>query len=352
MVMGFGISISRLSGFLGWGVLATTLLACGQVAFQEAGPDAEDRTKPLLAEEENFIQDRDSTAIDVLFVVDNSGSMADEHALVAARFSAFSQALTGLNWQIGLTTTDTQSSLPGARGALLPLAGRTDRVLTPQVPSFDQVFGRTIRRPESIDCSLTGRNCPSGLERPLMATALAIALSQPGQVNQGFFRERTDVALVIMTDEDEDITGNPADHAVASEVMAAFSSRFGRSKSLVAHSISIVPGDASCLASQAGQGGVEASYSTLVQELVESTGGYAASICDSDYSVVLRDIGRRIQEQVSSFQLKFKPSRFTTSVRIEPEQGITWRLDGSRLVLSKVPAKGTRIKVRYQRRGD
>jgi hypothetical protein len=336
--------------FVGFLCLWTCVLnvGCGQATFQEVGPDAEDRAKPLLLEEEQFVQDRDTTAIDVLFVVDNSGSMADEHALVASKFSAFSSALSGLNWQIGLTTTDTNSN--GARGSLLTLAGRSDRILTLRTPDYDRIFSNTIRRPESIECSLTGRLCPSGAERPLLASVLAMQKAVGS--NASFFRPKTDLALVILTDEDEDQSGRPEDFALSQDVLAVFAGTFLRTHSLTAHSITVRPGDVACYNAQAAQASGTARYATAVNELVETTGGQAASICDSDYSSVLNKIGRSIREQVSSFQLRFKPSRNTTSVVIEPAQAITWRIEGNRLILSRVPDQGTRLKVRYSRRGE
>lgn len=334
-------------------VLGLMLLgvACGKVTFQEVGPDAEDRTKPLLLEEEQFVQDRDATAIDVLFVVDNSGSMADEHALVASKFSSFSSALSGLNWQMAMTTTDTDSNSVGAKGTLLPLSGRSDRILTPRTPDYDRVFSNTVRRPESIECALTGRMCPTGAEKPLLASILS--MQKAIGVNAAFFRPKTDLALVILTDEDEDQSGHPDSFALSRDVLSAFSATFLRTRSITAHSITVRPGDLACYNAQAAQeGSGKAAYATAVNELVEATGGQASSICDSDYSAVLGNIGRSIREQVSSFQLRFKPSRNTTSVTIEPAQAITWRIQGNRLILSRVPDQGTRIKVRYSRRGE
>ncbi len=50
----------------------------------------------------------DGNDVDVLFVIDNSGSMAEEQALLAKNFAAFLDVLEGreANYRIGITTTD------------------------------------------------------------------------------------------------------------------------------------------------------------------------------------------------------------------------------------------------------
>ncbi|MCB0370011.1 MAG: hypothetical protein KDD45_11450, partial [Bdellovibrionales bacterium] len=44
--------------------------------------------------------------VDILIVIDNSGSMSYEQSEMAKRFSGFVESLNGLDWQLGITTTD------------------------------------------------------------------------------------------------------------------------------------------------------------------------------------------------------------------------------------------------------
>ena len=53
---------------------------------------------------------RDRGAVDILFVIDNSGSMDDEQEEMAKRFSSFLSLLFDLSWQVGITTTDLSDS--------------------------------------------------------------------------------------------------------------------------------------------------------------------------------------------------------------------------------------------------
>ena len=69
-----------------------------------------------------------SPAVDVLFVVDDSNSMAAIQAGVAAAWSSIAGPLAASDWQIGVTTTDFDD--PARRGRLRAFSG-DDRVLDP-----------------------------------------------------------------------------------------------------------------------------------------------------------------------------------------------------------------------------
>jgi len=93
-------SLSRLSLFAG---AALALTAC-----------LEHPIKKVLYDKSSEAQENVAIAInkdvDILFVIDNSGSMADEQALLAKNFAAFINVLeaedVNANYRIGITTTD------------------------------------------------------------------------------------------------------------------------------------------------------------------------------------------------------------------------------------------------------
>ena len=75
--------------------------------------------------------------VDILFVIDNSGSMAEEQALLSANFAAFIDVLeqddVKANYRIGVTTTDSGNPrCPSAQytpeGGKLVLSSCVDRV--------------------------------------------------------------------------------------------------------------------------------------------------------------------------------------------------------------------------------
>jgi len=131
---------------------------CGQVQFARV---EEKKTEPIVVPptsedvdaQETFLQDATTVRkIDILFVDDNSGSMAEEQKEMGQKFNAFLSGLGAADWQVGITTTDVSSGTYGIQGSLIKLWGRPDKILTKSTPDFLKVFENTIRRPESIDC--------------------------------------------------------------------------------------------------------------------------------------------------------------------------------------------------------
>ncbi|HET6582838.1 MAG TPA: vWA domain-containing protein [Nannocystaceae bacterium] len=89
-----------------WGALAIALAAgCGRGPFDVLDPDP-CRDEKGLCISSSALQ----RAVDILFVIDNSGSMGDEQGLLARNFPAFVDVLEdqpfGASYRIGITTTD------------------------------------------------------------------------------------------------------------------------------------------------------------------------------------------------------------------------------------------------------
>src|SRR6185503_15155126 len=86
-------------------VLATATLAlnCNQYLFEQKCP-------MQLKESQIVVPAAKPTPADILFVVDNSGSMADEQENLAANFEAFITQIAGAgDYQIMVATTDVDS---------------------------------------------------------------------------------------------------------------------------------------------------------------------------------------------------------------------------------------------------
>src|SRR4051812_4792872 len=95
------------------GYLATGLwTGCAQVNFEESQKDACKGFGQACIVEPNGSTNYDYTEtvskpkVDILFVDDNSKSMAPEQQKMSERFSTFIQSLAGVDWQIAITTTD------------------------------------------------------------------------------------------------------------------------------------------------------------------------------------------------------------------------------------------------------
>ncbi len=291
---------------------------------------------------EDFEQRERNAKVDILFVVDNSPSMYEEQRMLGSRFGSFISALDSIDWQMAFTTTDTSNGSFGIKGSFLDLDGLAGaKILNSNTPNVGQVFSKTVQRKES-NCSFV---CPTSDEEGLLATIFSMEKSLT--VNQGFFRDNTDLVLVYISDEDELSTG-PRDATKPIDVINTFRDLWGQTKNLVAYGLIIEPGDLSCLQEKRDEG-TTAYYGTHVSDLAAITGGITGSLCQNDYSRTLEEISNRVRELVDSFELKSVPKSDVEVILTPAQPNIRWRLEGNKLIFSKPPESGTKIRVKYQK---
>ena len=284
-----------------------------------------------------FNQNGTKAKVDVLFIDDNSGSMENKQLKLGSALGSFITSLGSIDWQIGITTTDVSDDPDyGLKGSLLQLTGAATNILTSAVPGYASVFANTIHRSE----------VGSPDERPIRAIMQAIG--KRGAQNTGFFRSTADLAIVVLSDEDEssDGVGPTSDPAnVPNDAINAFSSAFGNSKTMVVYGIIIAPTDTSCYNAQAGVG---AHYGTRVNALVNQTSGVTGSICDGDYGPALANIGDRVLSGVRTATLSEEPDLATMQLQIVPvDASLTWTITGRVISFNKPPVRGTKVEVVY-----
>lgn len=147
-----------------------------------------------------------NTDTDILFVVDNSGSMKEEQANLIRNTRLFIEELsTSENaYRVGIVTTDLFNQADGGRlrmeGGDQPYLDRPDPDASDAASQKDQLVARFADTVESLG---TGG---SGLEAGLEAARRALdkeAYPEVGQYNSGFLRAEADLALIFLTDEDD-----------------------------------------------------------------------------------------------------------------------------------------------------
>lgn len=346
--------IKELKGFCI--VLSMSLLgiACSDVQFAP-GPPPQERSSNGGGSDSNdgsdskgesynetfYVDPSNGTRkVDVLFIVDNSSSMLEEQQKMGERLSSFIDYLSMADWQIGITTTDVSNGNYGLKGSLLTFAGTQTKVLTPQIPNYESAFLQTVVREETNNCS---SGCPSVTEQPMKASILAMSKHQG--VNQGFFRDGADLAIVILSDEDEMSTG-PSNATRGNDVIDAFHQTFGAEKKMTAYGIIVKPDDLSCQSQQAG-GANQAG--NLLADFVQQTGGVLGSICDTDYSQNLQRIGERVQQTLSSIELKVVPDPSTLRLVFTPVDSTSaYTMSGKTIYFDDPPPEGTQINVFYE----
>jgi hypothetical protein len=328
------------------GSLGSKVVTASQTdAVGNTGTSSRTYQQSNSAGNEIFTSNGPGGMVDILFVDDNSASMDPEQAALGNRFSSFTAALTGLDWQVGITTTDcTTGSRFNICGSLLAMAGQgASYILNALTPSYLSVFQNTIQRPETLNCLVSG-TCPSGREEGLKATISA--MTKRNTNNAGFFRNGSDLAIVYLSDENEQ-SNAPATATSAQAVIDSFKSIWGTSKKLSAYSIIIKPGDVACLNQQRAQLGANAYYGTYFDELSQLTGGVSVSICEPDYSVTLNEIGLNVTRLSRSFDLLETPIPATLSITFTPAHNTTWTLQGNRITFAVPAPAGTQVEIKY-----
>jgi hypothetical protein len=265
--------------------------------------------------------------VDILFVDDNSGSMAEEQANMGMRFPTFMQSLKGLNWQIGITTTDVTNT--GANGHLLTYAGTNLKVINPQTPNAEMTFDNTVQ------VGTAG----SGDERGIYAANQAINLDE-----DKWIRPAAHLAIIIMSDEDERSDGTnlePMD--MPDNLVSNIKTTLGATKTYSVHAIVTRPNDKVCL------DGPGQSYGNIYASLVTLTNGILGDICAPDYGVQLNDIGTIIQNDVDSLGLKCPPINGTVTVSYSPAPAmpVTTKIDKDRIFFTPALSGGTIVKLAY-----
>lgn len=284
--------------------------------------------------------------VDILFVDDNSGSMSAKQQNLGSRLDTFVASISGLDWQIGVTTTDVTNS--GARGQFIGPQGQVPVVsnsymITPSTPNYSQIFLQTIQRNAE-----TG----SGDERGIYAANMVI--DNRSSSTQGFFRNSSNLAVIILSDEDErSVGGDPAlssdpqfeplepydqPQTLIDKVRAAFGD-----KPLLVNAIIAIPGDSACLAQSASH------YGKIYAQAVAATGGVMGSICSNDYTPYLNNIGGAIVNQSKNINLDHIPVSAPVVTWSPPGNAVsyTWTPGTGSIVLSSYPISGTTMHVTY-----
>jgi hypothetical protein len=141
--------------------------------------------------------------VDILWVIDNSGSMSEEQDAISSNLDAFLQFFVGSNvdFHMGVVTTDTLDAFQN--GILREVAGY--RFLTNDVPLALDV-GRMM-----IKVGTAGSADEAGID------AAWRAITQPSREhiegNKGFIREDAALHLIVISDEEDQSSSDPFEFA-------------------------------------------------------------------------------------------------------------------------------------------
>lgn len=233
----------------------------------------------------------DYRKVDILMVIDNSGSMEYEQRSMGQRTSQMLSILRGLDYQIAVTTTDPRNVTLGD-GRFIPIYGMGgETILTSDLAEevAQDRLSRTLQRSE------TG----SGSEQGIRSTYRVIDrfVSNEGNARR-FFRDGAQFAVILISDEDEsDNTYRNDPHELLKKIHETFDGqkRFGF------HSIVTRPGDTACRSTHGY------SYGERYKTISELTGGVLGSVCEMDYSAQVRGIAEGVRDLLKTLTLTCAP---------------------------------------------
>lgn len=301
--------------------------------------------------------------LDVLFVVDNSGSMKTSQTNLAHNFPSFINYFKdkGYDFKIAVTTTDAfygdQFVTAGCsicnvqqtqfRASSDATGGVPIRVLDNNTPNLDTVFSATVQ------VGISG----SGDERAFSSFKAALSSS----LNTGFHRPSAYLSVIIVSDSDDfshdDIDLNesyaqPTLHSITTYVdyLKNFTSGGLPAVDFSVSTIGVLDTACKNLLNQ------EKKISTRYMELSDATGGTKNSLCNS-FDSVLNNISSQIASNVQAqFQLDRSPIVSSIRVIIDgilvPQDAVNgWTYDTSTKIVtvhgSFSPSSGASIVINF-----
>lgn len=321
-----------------------------------SGCEKGNRSFSLLSDANSFQQTAAYVPrkIDILWVIDNSGSMATSQQNVIDNFQSFIQRFQSLNFdfRMAVTTSDAYRGKFIGNDNLRRLrdgAGTNHSgvfVMNNTTTGLGNVFMINANQ------GITG----SGDER--VFSSMEDVLTYTG--NADFRREDAFLAVIILSDEDD----------FSASTSAFLNNNYNDPR--------LIPVDHyyDFLQAYAGQGNVSVSAITILDnqcrdqlnttfsgrqvgrrylDLVSLTGGVSASLCD-DFGPNLQVISDRLLEMNSSFQLTREPIPSTIHVVVDGETVLEdatngWTYDAATLQIqfhgSSVPGAGASINISF-----
>lgn len=298
------------------------------------------------AEQTDIFKQPPSAQADVLFVIDNSGSMVDERRAVSQNMKSFIQWAISLkaDFQLGVISTQVVKGgtyLPGE----LRKAGGT-RIFTKNTPNLITSFAQAAR---------TGSGASGvGPEAGLEAAQLALSPKMLNGPNKGFLRKTAGLSLVMISDEADQST-----QAVQFYINFFKGIKGGPKTDLVrVHAVigyDTVRKLRNCKHSNSGGNQNNgASSAGRYKAVVDATKGALASICNTSWSHVLRQIGLLSFGQRKTYYLTRPADPKTLVVKVDGKlvaQGAsTWSYDAASnaITFATVPNANANIHVTYK----
>ncbi|MCA9522080.1 MAG: hypothetical protein KC609_13960, partial [Myxococcales bacterium] len=295
--------------------------------------------------------------VDILFVVDNSGSMGEEQDNLSANFDALIKEAKKWNsdFQLGIVTVEIEENNSN-RGKL-----RGDpRIIKLGTPPDYTVVESQFKSTIKVGTGYSGAQ-EAGLEAarialtPPLITDTGLSCAQDadcpgadlcvqnicGGYNRGFLREDASLEIVIISDEEDQSPGGTDFY------IDFFKNIKGYQNDGLMH-VSVIVGPKGGCTNEFGS----AEYGKRYIEVANATNGDVESICSPTFSQTLEKIGNRAFGLKVQFFLTRAPVESTIKVfvdNVQKSSGWTFAADSNSIIFDQanVPQANQKIRVEY-----
>lgn len=280
---------------------------------------------------DTFVQSN-QPMVDILFIVDNSGSMSSNQQQLGASFTDFANYLISqnVNYHVGVTTTDIDS-FTGQHGTLV---------------GNPKIIDTTTANPSSkfAQNANVGTN-GDGTERGLEGARMALSPPNTTGANAGFLRQAAKLFLIFVSDEDDQSPDGSSQLQPTSYYSNFFLNVKGNDPSRIS---------ASAIAGDVPNGCSTAAAGPRYKEVVDALGGVFSTICTNNFGPALHSIGVNAAQLESEFFLTRQAIASSIVVKVDgavQAQGTVWTYNATAnsivFASGHVPNPGQTITVDY-----
>ena len=276
--------------------------------------------------DENFEQG-EWGKLDILVVIDNSGSMLEEQTNLASKLEPLLSHVEKADWQISVISTDPSETCQRA------LIKKSD-------VNTKSVFAN------AVNAGIKG----SGFERGILRAVVGLKADCK---TQKWVRPDSTLAVLIVADEDNCGPGegtnsycNNAPDFNSSYLYDYLATIRKPGTDAKVYGLIWEPGTACSTGLSQG---------TTFKEVIEKTGGKMGSICDADYSTTLRAMSQDIAQIVKyEFPLAHAPDDGTLQILVDNQNWDKFSLEGQTVKFTQPPPFGSKVVVNYRhgKQGD
>ena len=315
---------------------------------------------------------RKTEAVDILWVIDNSGSMSPLQKSLRENFRYFIQKFhtTDLDYHIGITSTDACHAKEPGDIRQIRCPEQKDRKRSHRGDLVGKKGKRVIKKGDDdvvsrfqkyADLGING----SAFEHGLTGAQLALNKSIGG-LNEDFLRKGSFLSIIAITDEEDDGVGL----AKTNENGVNYHEKNATSYSFTAEDFSnylkkyIAPDHRygfSAIGGTLGDDGKPCEYSggrayedsAEYRKMAKKTGGFFESICDENWAEKLERIGDDILRQIDSVSLD-NPDPESIEVRVNSRLFAAWHFNEKHesVEFDEIPEAGSKIEIRYLQAED